>query len=109
VSDLSQVDNNISIISQCNQDKIESNIVIWKKKCYIKWSKNATTINNLCGSSNTTLSIFSHVSIFKFVTNGKTHTLFEDPHALKQFPLDSTNVKCQYVIDKYICRSQTYI
>jgi hypothetical protein len=28
VSDLSQVDNNISIISQCNQDKIESNIVI---------------------------------------------------------------------------------
>jgi hypothetical protein len=35
VSNLSQVDNVISIIDQCNQDKIESNIIIWEIKYVI--------------------------------------------------------------------------
>lgn len=35
VSNLSQVDNAISIIDQCNQNKIEPNIIIWKIKYVI--------------------------------------------------------------------------
>jgi hypothetical protein len=31
VLDLSQVDNNIYVIDKCNQDKIESSLIIWKK------------------------------------------------------------------------------
>jgi hypothetical protein len=77
VSDLLKIDNIICIIDQCNQDKIESNIIIWKIKYVILSGQRMLT-------QSTTYVVHSihfiikkiHITIFLFVTNGKTCTFF---------------------------------
>jgi hypothetical protein len=75
VSDLLKIDNIICIIDQCNQDKIESNIIIWKIKYVILSGQRMLT-------QSTTYVVHSIHFIIKKFTLQFFYLLLMEKHAL---------------------------